>query len=178
MANVSKFFDELQERVKALYEEKVKFDKLEALAAKRTPGELDKDSLFMELGKAHDEIRGLKFHLIQSQQWQGETYARLDGNVQVRDLYDIYNRMIMDYGDQDIIEYAAVSIANNPVQRLEVFSANGSRGGRFDEMSKKKAGEEVEIYKSIRDILKLRSFLVFLFAISQCRMHLPLATEV
>jgi len=174
MSNINTFFDQLQERINAFYIEKSNFDLAEKQVSGRKSSELDREGLYITASLFHDAVRGLTFNEILYIPWQESIYAFLTNNPNVKDFYDLYTKVVAGY-ENSLVEFAARHIALNPVNPLTLFDTRGAMAGNMHEPSINKVTEIESVINQVSSILYCRPYIVFLFAISLCRIHLVTA---
>lgn len=170
MLNVVQFFDELQNRVNAIYTSKYILDEATRAGNKRPDSSLDKERLYLILVTAHDKVRGLPFQYILDKKFVNIAHE-IDNSNPLRPFYNAYSRLLT-LTDEALIDYLARHLVLDVSKPLQVFNAQGlpsellhSAVGKVDELN--------PIIQDVKVQFKKFPYLAFLYSLSLCETHLP-----
>lgn len=170
MKNAAQFFDELQRRIDSIYATKFYLDEQSRSGKPRANGDLDKQSLFLQLAEEHDYIRNIPFSQILLKSFVGDVHI-VNNHDTRRPLYNQFT-LLFHAAEFDLTDYLAQHLTMNVSHPVII---NGDHGApmQLNHSAVTKQADLNSVFKDVKENFKLYPYIAFLYSISLCETKLP-----
>lgn len=172
MSKLVDFLDDFQQRVNQTYAAKFFLDEAQAAgqSAKRTPGELDKEKVYLTLALAHDRVREMPFSNILDKGFVAQALTPIPNNP-LRPFYNQATRLAFGMGSE-LPEYLAYHLVSDVNQPVAVSGANGAVSTLHHAAITDPKDMDI-VRKDVQKVFERHPYLTFLYVLSLCEIYLP-----